>query len=114
MARLTSQSAFLEQLHCVSLGLRLFAGDRSERPVWVDLTRSPAGIRTTGIGRKRAAQRGRADPVLDEMAKLRVGDRRFAFFGADFVDDLQHALAIGAELHAEFGHDAAVIDHEVA
>src|SRR5579864_8398462 len=42
------------------------------------------------------------------------GDRRLAFFGADFVDDLQHALAIGAELHAEFGHDAAVVDHEVA
>jgi hypothetical protein len=40
------------------------------------------------------------------MAKLRGGDRRLAFFGADFVDDLQHALAIGAELHAEFGHEA--------
>src|SRR5690242_2048109 len=43
-----------------------------------------------------------------------AGDRRLAFFGADFVDDLQHALAIGAELHAEFGDNAAVVDHEVA
>ena len=49
-----------------------------------------------------------------EMAKLRSGDRRLAFIGADFVDDLQYALAIGAELHAEFRHDAAVVDHEVA
>ena len=48
------------------------------------------------------------------MAKLRGGDRRLAFIGADFVDDLQYALAIGAELHAEFRHDAAVVDHEVA
>jgi hypothetical protein len=49
-----------------------------------------------------------------EMAKLRGGDRWLAFIGADFVDDLQYALAIGAELHAEFRHDAAVVDHEVA
>src|SRR4029077_17474388 len=32
-----------------------------------------------------------------EMAKSKGGDGRLAFFGAHFVDDLQHALSIGAE-----------------
>src|SRR6266566_6899008 len=48
------------------------------------------------------------------VRSLAVGDWRLALFGAHFVDDLQDALAIGAELHAEFRHHAAVVDHEIA
>ena len=45
---------------------------------------------------------------------LPVADRRLAFFGADFVDDLQDAFAVGAELHAEFLHHPAVVDQIIA
>src|SRR3954447_13902416 len=50
----------------------------------------------------------------DGFRPLPVFDRRLAFVGADFVDDLQNTFAVGAELHAEFLHHPAVVDHEVA
>src|SRR4051794_23217907 len=50
----------------------------------------------------------------DGLQPLPVCDRRLAFFDADFVDDLQNTFAVGAELHAEFLHYSAVVDHEVA
>jgi len=48
------------------------------------------------------------------LLRLTIGDGGQAGLAAGVVDDLQYALAIGAELHAEFRHDAAVVDHEIA
>ena len=42
------------------------------------------------------------------------GDRRQALLAAHLVDDLQHALAVGAVLHPELVDEAAVVDQVIA
>ena len=61
----------------------------------------PVRFRVSGTDRDYAGRSGQATPASRSMS-------------VPAVDDLQYALAIGAELHAEFRHDAAVADHEVA